>query len=54
MSVRLILSNSLWGLDVLQVKVWKCLKSESVPKNFIDFKAPLGFYKNLKDAYTTL
>ena len=27
---------------------------ESSPKNSIDFKGPLGFYKSIKDGYRTL
>ena len=29
-------------------------KSNSNPKNFISFKGPLGFYRNIKDIYTTV
>ena len=29
-------------------------KSKIGPKNFISFKGPLGFYKNVKDGYITL
>ena len=29
-------------------------KGESDPKSFINFKGPLGFYKNIKDGYITL
>ena len=29
-------------------------KSKGVSKNFISFKGPLMFYKNIKDGYTKL
>ena len=29
-------------------------KAENVPKNVINFKGPLAFYRNIKDGYTTL
>ena len=29
-------------------------KGKSAPKTFIGFKGPLGFYKNIKEAYITL
>ena len=29
-------------------------KGKNGPKSFIGFKGPLGFYKNIKDGYTTL
>ena len=30
------------------------LKGQAVPKNFIGFKGPLEFYKNIKEGYITL
>ena len=31
-----------------------CFKGEIGPKNFISFKVPKVFYRNIKDSYTTL
>ena len=28
-------------------------KGKTGPKNFINFKGPLAFYRNIKDGYTT-
>ena len=42
------------GKQLVKYSSEKELKGENGPQNFISFKGPLAFYRNIKDGYKTL